>query len=73
MAKINKSDILFIFAILIVAIISFLINDRLSAIISSIFGIIYTILIGKGKIEGYYFGIIGTLFGSYLSFDLILF
>ena len=47
-------------------------KDTPSAIIASFFGIIYTILIGKGKIIGYIFGAIGTLSGAFLSFKMAL-
>lgn len=42
-------------------------KDSIAAVISAIFGILYTTLAGKGKISCYFFGLIGTSFYSYLS------
>lgn len=43
-------------------------HDSLVAVCSSIFGILYTIIAGKGKISCYFFGILGSGCYVYLSF-----
>lgn len=60
--------ILFPLVILTIIFISFYIGDSKIALISAICGISYTILAGKGKISCYFFGLMGTLCYSYLSF-----
>lgn len=42
-------------------------KDSIAAVISAVFGILYTTIAGKGKISCYFFGLIGTSFYSYLS------
>ena len=60
--------IFFLCAITIILITSILTKDNKLALISSICGICYTILAGKGKIYCYFIGMIGTFCYSYLSF-----
>ncbi len=43
-------------------------HDSLVAVCSSVFGILYTIIAGKGKISCYFFGILGSGCYVYLSF-----
>ena len=63
----------FISALLIVSICSLINGDNIFAFISAFFGLIYTILAGKGKVYCYFFGIIGTLCCAYISFNLALY
>ena len=66
-------NIFFIFAITIVIICAIIKGDNIFALLSAVFGLIYTFLLGKGKAIGYLFGITATLCGSYLSFGLGLY
>ncbi len=63
----------FIFAILFVTLLAIQKGDNIFAILSAVFGLTYTFLLGKGKAIGYIFGIIATLSGAYLSFYLGLY
>ena len=63
----------FVFAILFVSLLAIQKGDNIFAILSAVFGLTYTFLLGKGKAIGYIFGIIATLSGAYLSFDLGLY
>lgn len=60
--------IFFLSAITIIIITSILTKDNKLALLSSICGICYTILAGKGKIYCYFIGMIGTFCYAYLSF-----
>ena len=60
--------ILFPLVILLIIIISLIIGDNKVALVSTVCGISYTILAGKGKISCYFIGMIGTFCYSYLSF-----
>lgn len=60
--------ITFLSILIIVGTISIILKDSILATISAIFGLIYTIIAGKGKISCYFFGMIGTLCYAYLSF-----
>ena len=60
--------VFFLSAVTIIFITSLLTKDNKLALISSICGICYTILAGKGKIYCYFIGMIGTFIYSYLSF-----
>jgi len=53
--------------LLVVTLASFIAKDALIATGAAFFGISYTILIGKGKISGYFWGILGVLCYSFLS------
>ena len=65
----NKKEILFFsFSIIFMVFLSIYTNDNKIALLAAICGICYTLLNGKGKIYCYFFGIIGTLCYSYLSF-----
>ena len=66
-------NIFFIFAIIIVFICSVIKGDNILALLSAIFGLCYTFLLGKGKAIGYIFGMIATFAGSYLAFSLGLY
>lgn len=65
----KKYEIIFFTIVLfVICLVSFVLNDNKIALISSICGISYTILAGKGKISCYFIGIIGTLCYSYLAY-----
>ncbi len=70
--KINKTDISYIIVIITILAVSIVMKDNIFAIIASLFGAIYTILLGRGKPEGYIFGIIGTTSGIILSYSISL-
>lgn len=63
----------FLIAIALVLFSSIYMHDSPLALISAVCGIIYTILAGKGKVYCYFFGIIGTLCCSYISYDIALY
>ena len=63
----------FILAILIVTISAIQKGDNIFALLSAVFGLTYTFLLGKGKATGYFFGITATLCGAYLFYDLRLY
>jgi len=60
--------IIFPAEILFIISLSIYTDDSKAALISTVCGILYTILLGKGKISGFFFGIIGGLCYSYISF-----
>ena len=60
--------IFFPLVLLIIIAVSVMTKDNKIALISSICGISYTLLAGKGKIYCYFIGIIGTFCYSYLAF-----
>ena len=60
-----------VFAVIFINAVFF--KDSIAAVISAIFGILYTTLAGKGKISCYFFGLIGTSFYSYLSLKNVLY
>lgn len=60
--------IFFPLVIILITVISFMTKDNKIALISSVCGISYTILAGKGRIYCYFIGILGTLCYSYLSY-----
>ena len=65
----KKKEILFFsFSIIFIVFLSIYTNDNKIALTAAFCGICYTFLNGKGKIYCYFFGIIGTLCYSYLSF-----
>ena len=66
-------NLFFILAILFVAMAAIQKGDNIFALLSAVFGLTYTFLLGKGKAIGYIFGIIATLSGAYLSFGLSLY
>lgn len=61
--------IIFPISILFIILLSFYINDSKVALISTVCGISYTILAGKGKISCYFLGLCGTLCYSYLAYQ----
>lgn len=65
--------IIFPLGILFIIVLSFAINDSKIALISSICGVSYSILAGKGKISCYFLGLAGTACYSYLSFKNALY
>ncbi len=66
----NRTEkIFYTVIILIILSISILMNDSKIALISSICGITYTLLAGKGKVYCYYIGILGTLFYCIIAFQ----
>lgn len=65
--------IIFPFGILFIIVLSFIMNDSKVALISSICGVSYSILAGKGKISCYIFGLAGTACYSYISFKNALY
>ena len=54
--------------LLFIIINAIIIQDSLVAVISAIFGILYTIFAGKGKIACFFFGLIGSGCYAYISF-----
>ncbi len=59
----NKFERFFyLFIIFCVCLISYMSNDSLIAVISSLCGITYTLFAGKGKVYCYYIGVAGTFF-----------
>ena len=60
--------IVFPLEVVFITIISFYFKDNPIAILSSICGIFYTILAGKGKISCYIFGLCSTLCYAYLAY-----
>lgn len=64
----NFERIFFLCAITIILLTSILTKDNKLALLSSLCGICYTILAGKGKIYCYFIGMIGTFCYSYLAF-----
>ena len=70
----NRFELVFIFCIIpLTVILSILAKDSIVAKFSAVFGMLYTIIAGKGKISCYFFGMIGTLCYSYLSFKNALY
>lgn len=70
----SKPEIIFFAgAIFTLAAISIYLRDLPSVTVSAVFGILYTVFAGKGKVFCYFFGIIGTLACAYVSFRLYLF
>lgn len=65
--------IIFPLGILFIIVLSFVMNDSKIALISSICGVSYSILAGKGKISCYFLGLAGTACYSYLSFKNALY
>ena len=66
----KKSEVIFVSILLFtIFLISLYMHDTKIATASAIFGLLYTIMAGKGKILCYFFGIIGTLCYSYLAFQ----
>lgn len=65
--------IIFPLGILFIIVLSFVMNDSKIALISSICGVSYSILAGKGKISCYFFGLAGTACYSYISFKNALY
>lgn len=65
--------IIFPAGIIVIILLSLYMKDSKIALISSICGISYTILAGKGKISCYLFGLCGTLCYAYLSYKNNLF
>jgi len=64
----SRFEIIFISIILpLVLIISFYAQDSIIATCSAVFGLLYTIIAGKGKISCYFFGMVGTICYSYLA------
>ena len=65
-----KSQELAILILILVFIIvnAFYVKDSIVAIISAIFGILYTAFAGKGKIACFFFGLIGSGCYAYISF-----
>lgn len=51
---------------------SLVVRDNPFSVSASVFGILYTIMAGKGKVSCYIFGIIGTLSYAYLSLKTAL-
>ena len=56
-----------IFVLLVISFNAFILKDSPIAIIYAIYGMLYTIIAGKGKISCYIFGLISSLLYSYLS------
>ena len=70
----NRFELIFIFCIIpLTVILSIFAKDSIVATFSALFGMLYTIIAGKGKISCYFFGMIGTLCYSYLSFKNALY
>lgn len=70
----NRFELIFIFCIIpLTVILSIFAKDSIVATFSAVFGMLYTIIAGKGKISCYFFGMIGTLCYSYLSFKNALY
>ena len=70
----NKFELIFIFCIIPLTVVSsILAKDTIVATFSALFGMLYTIIAGKGKISCYFFGMMGTLCYSYLSFKNALY
>ena len=65
--------VIFPLGILFIIVLSFVMNDSKIALISSICGVSYSILAGKGKISCYFLGLAGTACYSYLSFKNALY
>lgn len=60
--------VVFPLVLLVLASISFIINDSKIALVSAVCGIGYTILAGKGKVSCYFIGLCGTLCYSWISY-----
>ncbi len=66
----TKLEIIFLFVLIpMVLLVSVLMNDSKIATVSAVFGLMYTIMAGKGKISCYVFGMIGTLCYSFLAWQ----
>ena len=71
--KIKKEDIFFLGVIFLILSVSILSHDDILSILSASLGIVYTVLIGKGKAAAYFFGALGVLFGAILTYKIGLF
>ena len=61
------------FVFLLILFNAFYLKDSKAAVISAFCGILYSTIAGNGKISCYFFGLMGTLFYSYLSLKNLLF
>ncbi|MDD3238267.1 MAG: nicotinamide riboside transporter PnuC [Candidatus Gastranaerophilales bacterium] len=60
-------------AVIAVSIASFYKEDSGFALTSAVFGIIYTVMAGKGRVSCYFFGVVGTLCCAYISYKIALY
>lgn len=69
----TKFEIFFL-SVGIVAILlaSYFAKDTFLALVAALFGFIYTVIAGKGKLSCYFFGIIGTLACALVSYKIAL-
>lgn len=61
------------FCCLAVIILSLLMGDSWTGVVSAVTGILYTVIAGKGKVSCYLFGIINTLLYGWISFEMRLY
>lgn len=70
----SKLELLFTACVLtIIFVCTLFTKNSLAAVISAVFGLIYVVSAGKGKIYCYIAGIIGTLCGAYVTFEVALY
>lgn len=70
----ERGELIFFFVSFFVVLFSALFKgDEISAVIASLFGIIYTFSAGKGKIYCYFFGIISTVLCGIIAFKTALY
>ena len=70
----KKPEIIWlVFCCLSVIVLSKIMGDDLTGVVSALTGVLYTVIAGKGKVSCYLFGIINTILYGWISFKLRLY